>query len=73
MNIQPVQDNGPHCARCHYWTFLSSATGQCRRMPPAAHFEDGHYWPITGRSDWCGEFATTFSKTIQSIAAKDTP
>lgn len=47
---------GPACSRCHWWDGINSVVGKCKRMPPAAHFDDGRYWPITGRADWCGEF-----------------
>lgn len=57
MEIEHPKHSGPACCRCHWWSFLNSTTGKCKRMPPAAHFEDGHYWPITGRGDWCGEFS----------------
>jgi len=67
MNTHKPPESGACCGRCHFWTFLSSVSGQCHRMPPAAHFEDGHYWPVTGRSDWCGEFKSKFSATCEEM------
>ena len=56
MNIEEPKHNGPACCKCHWWCFINSVTGHCKRMPPAADFNSGHFWPITGRGDWCGEF-----------------
>lgn len=56
METKAPKPNMASCNKCHWWCFLNSVTGLCKRFPPAAHFEEGHYWPITGRGDWCGEF-----------------
>lgn len=56
MNTESPGDNMASCNKCHWWCFINSVTGHCKRTPPTAHFEDGHYWPVTGRADWCGEF-----------------
>ncbi len=56
MDTKPVDESGPACCRCQWWEATSSIIGKCKRLPPAAHFESGHYWPLTGRADWCGEF-----------------
>lgn len=73
MDTQDPSKNRPACCRCNWWSFLNSVTGQCRRMPPAAHFDDGHYWPITGRADWCGEFKTTFAVSVETAGRSDEP
>ena len=60
MDTNTPKDNCASCSKCHWWSFNSSVTGQCKRYPPAVHFEDGHYWPVTGRGDWCEEFKPTY-------------
>ena len=62
LNTGPMPISGSACGRCRFWSKGSVVAGQCRRMPPAADFESGHFWPITGRSDWCGEFAAAPKK-----------
>ena len=56
MKTEEPKHKGPACGKCHWWCFINSVTGHCKRMPPAADFNSGHFWPITGRGDWCGEF-----------------
>lgn len=45
------------CMHCMWWDQYNSVAGHCKRMPPSR--PDGEaegFWPMTGRSDWCGEF-----------------
>ena len=56
------------CERCLFWVGFNENTnsepeGECHRLPPqvtaTGTVKDQHYgcsWPITGASDWCGEF-----------------
>ena len=56
------------CERCLFWVEFNENTnsepeGECHRLPPqvtaTGTVRDQHYgcsWPITGASDWCGEF-----------------
>jgi hypothetical protein len=56
------------CERCLFWVEFNENTnsepeGECHRLPPqvtaTGTVKDQHYgcsWPITGASDWCGEF-----------------
>lgn len=53
------KDGAPACGnRCYFWEPVNSVVGQCHRMPPVADLDgmDGHFWPLTGRADWCGEY-----------------
>lgn len=56
LSVGPMPKSGSACGRCMFWDGTRTVAGRCKRMPPAAHFESGHFWPITGRADWCGEF-----------------
>lgn len=50
----------PACGSCLHWKTLTvghTEAGRCRRYPPVAERSYGPLWPITMRSDWCGEFA----------------
>jgi hypothetical protein len=51
------------CDTCQFWeAFATRKIGNCRRHAPArGHMKggwlgDNAQWPVTKRSDWCGEY-----------------
>lgn len=51
------------CGNCRYWKENQRDRGSCRRHPPIVMYMpnmtvpiEKTTFPLTGRSDWCGEF-----------------
>ena len=53
------------CSTCRYWApdlvFNQSAGGgpkygKCKRSTPLANAAGNAVWPVTEKSDWCGEY-----------------
>ncbi len=48
------------CKGCQFWDEFNPGThGFCRRYPPSVHGPELDVrveWPLTHRSDWCGEW-----------------
>jgi hypothetical protein len=56
------------CGHCMWWEPVNSVAGQCRRRAPhptpMEMVADGHYWPITRRETWCGDYERVDGKDI---------
>ncbi len=57
METYKINGDAPICERCLWWARYSSLSGHCKRMPPVREETGEGFWPMTGRSDWCGEFS----------------
>ena len=48
------------CSRCKYWDEYGDGqferVGFCLRFPPVIDSEDEWVSPVTGKTDWCGEY-----------------
>lgn len=44
------------CDDCMFWKPLRTVAGQCRRYPPWVECSDKSSWPVTYRTDGCGEW-----------------
>lgn len=58
--LPPDESQQRACLRCEWWKPLNSVAGKCKRNAPVNIDVNGYgYWPVTGRSDWCGGFAAS--------------
>jgi len=53
------------CENCRYWDKENDDEGICRRFPPDGETD---LFPVTGSTDWCGEFRSNdLSRAILSM------
>lgn len=58
LTLKATKDLERACGHCMWWQPLNSVAGQCRRRAPHPYddLSQGHYWPLTNRTVWCGDY-----------------
>jgi len=55
-----------HCGDCFYWDTIKLAqypgTGTCKFNAPITNDTEDPLWPLTHKTDWCGDGVPTDSK-----------